>query len=90
MRFFIPILSIAILIPIAANAAGVQTIPLVSGAEARTSTPVARTTARIDYNCPDFPTHAAAQAAFISAGGPASDPYRLDGDKDGSACEDLP
>lgn len=31
-----------------------------------------------------------AQAYFISLGGPASDPDRLDGDHDGQACDSLP
>jgi len=41
-------------------------------------------------DCSDFATHASAQAFFISQGGPASDPHRLDADKDGLACESLP
>jgi micrococcal nuclease len=43
------------------------------------------------YNCPDFGTHAKAQACYeycISVG--AGDVHRLDRDNDGSACEDLP
>jgi endonuclease YncB( thermonuclease family) len=44
----------------------------------------------IDYDCSDFSTQAAAQELFLSAGGPASDPYRLDGDGDGIACESNP
>ncbi len=43
-----------------------------------------------DKDCSDFATHADAQAFFISQGGPSSDPHRLDGDHDGSACETLP
>jgi micrococcal nuclease len=43
-----------------------------------------------DRDCPDFATHAEAQAFFIAAGGPARDPHRLDGDHDGIACEALP
>lgn len=43
-----------------------------------------------DLDCPDFATHAQAQAFFIQHGGPASDPFRLDGDHDGQACESLP
>jgi endonuclease YncB( thermonuclease family) len=43
------------------------------------------------YNCPDFSTHASAQACYnycksIGRG----DVHRLDGDNDGSACESLP
>jgi Excalibur calcium-binding domain len=41
-------------------------------------------------NCSDFSTQAAAQAYFLSRGGPALDPEGLDGDADGIACETLP
>jgi hypothetical protein len=40
-----------------------------------------------DRDCPDFPTQAAAQAAFDAVPG---DPERLDEDDDGIACETLP
>lgn len=53
--------------------------------EARTE---ARTTAR-DYNCVDFSTHVEAQEVYARAGGPLIDPYDLDRDSDGVACEDL-
>ena len=43
-----------------------------------------------DRDCPDFSTHAEAQAFFEAAGGPATDRHRLDRDKDGVACETLP
>jgi micrococcal nuclease len=43
-----------------------------------------------DRDCGDFSTHAEAQAFFEAAGGPVSDPHRLDRDSDGIACEDLP
>jgi hypothetical protein len=43
-----------------------------------------------DRDCPDFANQAAAQAYFVSLGGPASDPDRLDADGDGIACESLP
>jgi hypothetical protein len=43
-----------------------------------------------DVDCGDFATHDQAQAFFIAHGGPGSDPFRLDGDSDGSACESLP
>jgi micrococcal nuclease len=43
-----------------------------------------------DRDCGDFSTHAEAQAFFEAAGGPGSDPHRLDGDHDGVACETLP
>lgn len=42
-----------------------------------------------DRNCGDFPTWADAQTFYLAAGGPASDPHRLDGDRDGVACESL-
>ena len=45
---------------------------------------------RPDCDCGNFSTHREAQACFIAAGGPDSDPHRLDGDKDGLACESLP
>jgi micrococcal nuclease len=40
-----------------------------------------------DYDCSDFSTQAEAQRVLDSAPG---DPYRLDGDNDGVACESLP
>ncbi len=43
-----------------------------------------------DRDCSDFSTQAEAQAFYISCGGPASDPHRLDREKDGKACETLP
>ncbi len=42
------------------------------------------------YNCSDFSTHAEAQRAFETCGGVSNDIHRLDGDKDGAACESLP
>lgn len=53
--------------------------------EART---VARTSAR-DYNCADFYTWEEAQETYERAGGPLIDPYDLDRDSDGVACEAL-
>src|SRR4051794_8916762 len=44
----------------------------------------------VDYNCSDFATQADAQNFFLSHGGPSSDPYGLDGDHDGVACESNP
>lgn len=68
--------------------------------EAKTTTPAPTTTQPAtpttpsytggDKDCSDFKTHAEAQQFFISQGGPASDPHRLDNDKDGIACETLP
>lgn len=43
-----------------------------------------------EYNCTDFSTQAEAQNFYIKAGGLSKDTNRLDGDKDGTACEDLP
>lgn len=42
-----------------------------------------------DYDCDDFATQAAAQA-FFEAHNPEEDPYQLDSDGDGVACETLP
>jgi len=43
-----------------------------------------------DYNCADFSTKAEAQTFFDKVGGTGNDINRLDGDKDGEACESLP
>ena len=43
-----------------------------------------------DRDCGDFSSQAEAQAFFVAAGGPASDPHRLDRDGDGVVCESLP
>jgi ABC-type multidrug transport system fused ATPase/permease subunit len=43
-----------------------------------------------DYNCDDFSTQPEAQSFFQKVGGTAHDLNRLDGDKDGVACESLP
>ena len=43
-----------------------------------------------DRNCGDFDTQADAQAFYETAGGPGSDPHRLDADGDGVACASLP
>lgn len=43
-----------------------------------------------EYNCSDFSTQSEAQAFFNKVGGPRKDVNRLDGDKDGIACESLP
>jgi hypothetical protein len=42
---------------------------------------------RSDWDCPVFSTHAQAQAFFLAQGGPKRDPYDLDADGDGLACE---
>jgi hypothetical protein len=43
-----------------------------------------------EYNCDDFATQPEAQTFFENAGGVSKDTNRLDGDKDGEACESLP
>ncbi len=43
-----------------------------------------------DRDCSDFRTQREAQDYFLRLGGPGSDPDRLDGDGDGSACDSLP
>ncbi len=43
-----------------------------------------------DYNCDDFSTQPEAQAFYLKVGGLKNDTYRLDGNKDGVACEALP
>jgi hypothetical protein len=42
-----------------------------------------------DYNCSDFNTQKQAQK-FFKKHHPRQDPYRLDADRDGIACEALP
>jgi Excalibur calcium-binding domain len=43
-----------------------------------------------EYNCDDFATQPEAQLFYKNAGGVTKDTNRLDGDKDGTACESLP
>ncbi len=43
-----------------------------------------------EYNCDDFSTKLEAQTFFEKVGGTGNDVNRLDGDKDGEACESLP
>ncbi len=43
-----------------------------------------------DYNCDDFKTQSEAQNFFEKAGGVSNDTNRLDGNKDGVACQSLP
>ena len=40
-----------------------------------------------DRDCGDFTSQAEAQRFFEAAGGPESDPHRLDSEGDGVACE---
>ena len=39
------------------------------------------------YDCGNFRSEAEAQRFFLASGGPTADPYNLDGDGDGLACE---
>jgi hypothetical protein len=41
-----------------------------------------------DYDCTDFATRAEAQAVYETMGGPLYDPFNLDVDEDGTACEE--
>lgn len=43
-----------------------------------------------EYNCDDFENRPKAQAFYEKVGGVENDLNRLDGDKDGNACEALP
>ncbi len=43
-----------------------------------------------EYNCDDFKTQTQAQKFYTNAGGVSKDTNRLDGDKNGVACQDLP
>lgn len=43
-----------------------------------------------EWNCSDFESQPKAQAFFVKVGGAGNDVNRLDGDKDGEACEGLP
>ncbi len=56
---------------------------------ARSSANLVAKSDTFDYNCDDFSTHEEAQEMFELNGGVDSDIYRLDGDKDGVACEGL-
>lgn len=40
-----------------------------------------------DQDCSDFSSQSEAQAYYVQAGGPGSDPHNLDADHDGVACE---
>lgn len=41
-----------------------------------------------DYDCTDFDSQEDAQAFYVDLGGPLYDPFNLDDDDDGIACED--
>jgi hypothetical protein len=42
----------------------------------------------IDYDCRDFDSQQDAQAFYEASGGPLYDPFNLDDDEDGFACEE--
>ena len=42
-----------------------------------------------DYSCSDFNSWEEAQKVFVRDGGAEKDPYELDEDEDGIACESL-
>jgi Excalibur calcium-binding domain len=42
-----------------------------------------------DKDCSDFSSWKQAQRFYKNHGGPQRDPHRLDGDRDGIACESL-
>jgi len=60
-------------------------IPAVLGAIALCVCLPAGASAAVDYDCGDFANQAEAQRHLLPG-----DPYRLDGDNDGVACEELP
>ena len=70
--------------------------PSVGPGPTSTPTPVSRPTGLLydpggpDRDCGDFPRWRDAQDFYEAAGGPSSDPHRLDGDSDDVACESLP
>lgn len=55
-----------------------------------TTTDATKGKAANDYNCDDFSTQPEAQTFYRKVGGLGNDVNRLDGDKDGEACESLP
>jgi Excalibur calcium-binding domain len=55
-----------------------------------TGSPGAYQCSRNVYNCSDFRSRVAAQAAYQACGGRGNDVHRLDDDRDGLACEWLP
>lgn len=61
---------------------GARTVSTVGSYQYGRSAPVTG-----DKNCGDFMTPGGAQRFFLSAGGPTYDPYGLDRDGDGNACE---
>lgn len=76
-------------IPTATITTGTTSTPATTQAKTTTTTTNASCSGP-DKDCSDFSTQAEAQAFYISCGGPASDPHRLDRERDGRACEALP
>ena len=64
----------------------VRSLAASAAVAAALSLSLAGTARAADKNCSDFPTQAAAQAAYNAD---PSDPNHLDADKDGIACENL-
>jgi hypothetical protein len=59
--------------------------PVVTPTPTPPAAPTPAPAATVDYDCADFQYQQDAQAHLLPG-----DPYRLDGDRDGMACEDLP
>ncbi len=68
----------------------IRTVALLATVLVATSVGVSAAGTGADRDCADFPDQASAQRYFESKGGPQSDPDRLDGDNDGTACDTLP
>lgn len=49
---------------------------------------LAASSSGIDYDCRDFDSQQDAQAFYEASGGPLYDPFNLDDDEDGFACEE--
>lgn len=71
-------------VALATATTGIVVLIAAAPAWAQSPTPTGR------RDCSDFSTQAAAQAFFEQNGGPAQDPFNLDVDNDGRACEGLP
>ncbi len=69
---------------LATATAGIAVLFAAAPAWAQSPTPTGR------RDCSDFSTQAAAQTFFEQNGGPQNDPFNLDVDNDGRACEGLP
>jgi hypothetical protein len=64
------------------------TIAVLLVASALVAPAVGAADADADYDCTDFDTQKDAQAFYEATGGPVYDPYNLDEDEDGIACEE--